>query len=232
MVTQINPPTGEIQRLNEIVARLAETVAQSERRQARILRTLRWGILAALLLPALVGVLVLERSGIAHARDPDGFPKATTAVEALNNINANLMVMGELGRTLQLVGPAIGEAVQSNPDVQAYVREYFEAHGLHPPPEQQDAYAQRAIVESVVGTFVDTVVLIQRIREDSNAFRDLITGPEDVLRDLEQQLKTMNVAMASIPAMVVQMDLMNRNMASMSHSMGSTMGRAGSWMPW
>ncbi len=30
----------------------------------------------------------------------------------------------------------------------------------------------------------------------------------------------------------LQMDLMNRNMASMSHSMGSTLGRAGSWVPW
>jgi len=28
------------------------------------------------------------------------------------------------------------------------------------------------------------------------------------------------------------MDAMNRNMAAMSYSMGSTMGRVGNWMPW
>jgi hypothetical protein len=38
--------------------------------------------------------------------------------------------------------------------------------------------------------------------------------------------------MASVPAMAAQMDLMNRNMATMSYSMGSTMGRMGKWMPW
>jgi hypothetical protein len=120
----------------------------------------------------------------------------------------------------------------SNPDVQAYVKNYFKEKNLNPTPEQQDAYAMQAVVQSVVRTFVDTVVLMQRVRDDSNAFRDYVTGPADVLRGVERQLQVMNVAMASIPTMAVQMDLMNHNMASMSYSMGSTMGRVGKWMPW
>jgi hypothetical protein len=99
-------------------------------------------------------------------------------------------------------------------------------------PEEREAYATQAVVQSVVGTFVDTVVLMQRIRQDSNAFPGYITGPEDVLRGVERQLEVMNRAMASIPTMAVQMDLMNGNMAAMSYSMGSTMGRMGKWVPW
>jgi hypothetical protein len=79
---------------------------------------------------------------------------------------------------------------------------------------------------------VDAFVLMQRIRQDSNAFRDYVSGPEEVLRGVEHQLEVMNLAMASIPPMAVQMDLMNRNMSSMSYSMGSTMGRMGKWVPW
>jgi hypothetical protein len=48
---------------------------------------------------------------------------------------------------------------------------------------------------------------------------------------LERELHLMNAAPASVPAMAVQMDLMNRNMATMSYSIGSTMGRMGSWIP-
>jgi molecular chaperone DnaK (HSP70) len=133
---------------------------------------------------------------------------------------------------LQQFSPAIKDAVMRNPDVRKHVQDYFEEHNLNPSPEEQEAFAMQAVTQSVVETFVDTVVLMQRIRQDSNAFRDYVTGPEDVLRGVEQQLEVMNLAMASIPPMAAQMELMNINMASMTHSMGSTMGRMGKWMPW
>jgi hypothetical protein len=41
-----------------------------------------------------------------------------------------------------------------------------------------------------------------------------------------------NTALTAVPVMATQMDLINRNMSSMTYSMGSTMGRMGSWMPW
>jgi hypothetical protein len=226
----------DLDELTRAVAGLTEALALSERRHARMVRTARWGALVVLGLLLFGGFLVANRIGIgigvAHAQNPGDFPQAATAVEALNNINANLMVMGEMGKALQQFSPAIKQAVMANPDVRKHVQEYFEEHNLSPSPEEQEAYAMQAVTQSVVETFVDTVVLMQRIRQDSNAFRDYVTGPEDVLRGVEQQLQVMNGAMASIPPMAAQMDLMNRNMASMTYSMGSTMGRMGKWMPW
>ena len=225
-------PDTDLEQLSRTVASLTEALARSERRHAHLARAMRWGALAVVALALFGGLLVVERNGIAHAQNAGGFPQAATAVEALNNINANLMVMGELGKTLQQFSPAIKDAVMRNPDVREHVEAYFEEHNLKPSPEEQELFAMRAVTESVVETFVDTVVLMQRIRQDSNAFRDYVTGPEDVLRGVEQQLAVMNLAMASVPSMAAQMDLMNRNMASMTYSMGSTMGRMGKWMPW
>ena len=232
MRTESTSALTDVQQLSQAVSSLAEALAVSERQHQHLARSLRWGVLGLVSLLLVAGFLAVDRMGVAHAQNPGGFPQATSTVEALNNINANLMVMGELGKTFQQFAPAVKQAVMGNPEVQKYVQDYFKANNLNPSPEQQEAYAMEAVVQSVVGTFVDTVVLMQRIRKDSDAFRDYVTGPEDVLRGLEQQLVVMNHAMASIPPMAVQMDLMNRNMASMSHSMGSTMGRVGNWMPW
>lgn len=232
MTIQPVSSTTDIEKLSQAVAGLTEALALSEKRSARLRRNLRWGILGGLSLLCIGGAFVAQRPGIAQPHDPAGFPQATTAVEALNNINANLMVLGQLGKTLQEFTPVIKQAVLSNPDVQQYVQDYFTKNDLKPSAEEQEAYAMQAIMGSVVGTFVDTVVLMQRIREDSNAFRAYVTGPEEVLRGVERQLEAMNVAMAAIPPMAAEMNLMNRNMASMSYSMGSTMGRVGSWMPW
>jgi hypothetical protein len=232
MNTQSVAPAADLQQLSEVVASLTDALARSERRHAQMARAMRWGSLAVVLLLLAAGLAITGRAGIAHAQNAAGFPQASTAVEALNNINANLMVMGEAGKMLQQLSPAIKQAVLGNPDVQKYVQDYFEKNNLNPSPAEREAYATQAVVQSVVGTFVDAVVLLQRIRQDSNAFRDYITGPEDVLRDVEHQLEVMNLAMASIPPMAAQMDLMNRNMSSINYSMGSTMGRMGSWMPW
>jgi hypothetical protein len=229
---QCMTPETDLQQLGRAVANLTEALAHSERRHRHLARTMRWGALIVLALVLFGGILVADRLGTAHAQNANGFPQAASAVEALNNINANLMVMGELGKTMQQFSPAIKEAIMSNPEVRTYVQEYFKEHNLNPSADEQDAYAMQALVQSVVGTFVDSVVLMQRIRQDSDAFRDYVTGPEEVLRGLEKQLQAMNLALASVPAMATQMDLMNRNIASMTYSMGSTMGRMGSWMPW
>jgi len=232
MTIEPTSPATDLQQLSQALAELTEALARSERRFEGLGRAVRWGVLGVLLLLLLAGLLIADLTGVAHAQDPGGFPEATTAVEALNNINANLMVLGSVGRLFQEFTPAVKQAIMANPDVQRRVQEYFAKNELKPTPEQQEAYAMEAIVGSVVGTFVDAFVLMQRIRQDSNAFRDYVSGPEEVLRGVEHQLEVMNLAMASIPPMAVQMDLMNRNMASMSYSMGSTMGRMGKWVPW
>ena len=153
-------------------------------------------------------------------------------MEALNNINGNLMVLGAVGKSLSEFMPAVKQGVMQNEDVQKYVMDYMEENNLNPTPEQQEAIAMKAVVESAVGTFVDAFVLMQRIREDSDVFRAAVIGPEVALEGIGKELHLINGALSAVPVMATQMDLMNRNISSMSYSMGSTMGRMGNWMPW
>ena len=71
---------------------------------------------------------------------------------------------------------------------------------------------------------VDMGVLMTRVRQDSNAFRQWLVegGNERLLGQISGELHFLN---ASISAMV-------REMSVMSYSMGSTAGRMGSMMPW
>jgi len=110
--------------------------------------------------------------------------------------------------------------------------------------EQAVANAQRPLQGLVMKDFpkvagqivVDFAVLVDRLRKDSNDFRGYLEGryprPHSPIGMVASELRLMNSALASVPAMTAQMDLMNRNMASMTYSMGSTMGRMGNWMPW
>lgn len=230
MTTQTS--TADLHQLTQAVAGLTDALAKSERRHAHLARTIRWGALALVSVLVFAGFIVAERVGTAYAQAQGGFPQADSVVEALNNINTNLTVMGEMGKVLQQLSPVMQEALMQNEEVRSYVQQHCMKGGGQPTQQQMQACAMEAITQSVVGTFVDTVVLMNRIRQDSDAFRDYITGPEDVLRGLEHELELMNVALSSVPAMAVQMDLMNRNMASMTYSMGSTMGRMGKWVPW
>jgi len=228
MTTQA--PGSDLQQLTQTVAVLAEALARSERRHAHLARTLRWGALTLITLFVGAGALLADRFGAAYAQ-PGGIPQATDAVEALNRINDNLALFGMMGQTLKTAIPAIEKAMMESPDVRKSVEIYLKAQGIDPTPENMMANAGSAIAHSAVTTVVDTVVLMQRIRDDSNEFRDLIGGPGPALRGLERELQLMNLALPSVPAMAVQMDFMNRHMASMTHSIGTSMGRMGSWLP-
>lgn len=224
------PQNPELQQLTKTVAALTEALARSERRHAHIARSLRWGGLILVTLMAGVGALVAERTGIAVAQT-GGIPEATTVVEALNRIDQKLALFGMMGETMQQLTPAITSAMGGNPEVREAVDDYLRAQKLPLTDDNRRAYTAPVIVNSAVTTMVDMVVLMQRIREDSNAFRDFVGGPIPALRGLEHELHLMNGALASVPAMAVQMDFMNRNMASMTNSIGSTMGRMGTWLP-
>jgi hypothetical protein len=221
--------TTELQQLTATVTALAAALAHSERRHAHLARSLRWGGLILVSLAVGATALLADRFG-AYAQQA-ALPNAADAVQALNNINHSLAFFGMLGDTLVQAVPTIQKAMMENPDVQKDVQRYLKAQGIPVTQENLMAYAGPAVVQSAVTTMVDTVVLMQRIRDDSNGFRDLVGGPVPVLRGVEHELKLMNMALASVPAMAMQMDFMNRNIASMTNSMGSTMGRMGSWMP-
>lgn len=224
------PQNPDLQELTATVAALTEALARSERRHAHIARSLRWGGLILVTLMAGVGALVADRAGLAVAQT-GGIPEASAVVEALNRIDQKLALFGMLGETMQQLTPAIAGAMGSNPEVRAAVDDYLRAKKLPLTDDNRRAYTAPVIVNSAVTTMVDAVVLMQRIRDDSNAFRDYVGGPIPALRGLERELSVMNGALASVPSMAVQMDFMNRNMASMTHSIGSTMGRVGTWLP-
>ena len=110
----------------------------------------------------------------------------------------------------------------------------FKAHAK---PEVVQEY----MINRTTGTLVDAVVLMTRIRQDSDQFRQWLEGEglKPALEAIESELTVLNRAMLSVPAMAAQMDVMNRQidvmnrqMVGMNYSVGSTMGRMGSWMPW
>jgi hypothetical protein len=228
--TQTQSQNPDLQQLTATVAALAEALALGERRHERMARSLRRVGLILVALAVGASALLASRPEVALAAQT-GLPQANDAVAALNNISNNLAVLGMVGDTLRQTVPAIQKAMMENPDVQKSVQVYVKAQGLPVTQENLMAYAAPAIFHSAATTMVDAVVLMQRIRDDSNRFRDLVGGPTQALHGMERELAQLNMALASVPAMAMQMDLMNRNMASMTHSIGSTMGRMGSWMP-
>lgn len=225
----------DLDSLGRTLTQLTMALEKSERRSRRLEGILRWGALGLVAFFFFLVYVLTDSIGIAHAQKQQaqqGLQEAATVVEALNSISNNLALFGMLGGALQQAKPAIDQAIMDNPDVQKHVRNYLNAQGIPVTEENIKKYAPAAIMQGTVTTFVDTVVLLQRIREDSNAFRNLVGGPVPALEAIESELKKLNIALASVPVMAAQMDLMNRNMASMTYSMGSTMGRMGNWVPW
>ena len=87
-------------------------------------------------------------------------------------------------------------------------------------------------------TVVDMALLVRRLRADSDEFRNYLDahnmadrkgGPIALVAD---ELHLMNQALRAVPIMANEMNAMNHQMSVMSRSVGSTMGRMGSMMPW
>lgn len=244
----------ELQELKYVVAHLSDSLASSERRFAHLYRIVRWGSLVFVLLLITAGFVASDSIGSAYAQKEEVLEEASTVVDALNGINQNLAMFGMLGQAISdpeseisKARSAIKMAIWKNPDVQAKIRakvaDILESKGeavseaaidahIQNNMEEIEMMAESLVINETVETLVDTVVLMHRIRDDSNKFRQLVGGPVPVLEGIQRELTMVNAALLSVPVMAAQMDIMNRNMASMTHSMGSTMGRMGNWMPW
>ncbi len=82
---------------------------------------------------------------------------------------------------------------------------------------------------------VDAAALVHRLRRDSDFFRETVNklgGTNELLQGIKTELNHMNGMLAAIPPMGHEVHLMNRHMSVMTYSMGSTMGRMGSIIPW
>lgn len=211
---------------------LTNALEKSESRYAQLIRLIRWCVVGIGAVTISVAVAFTDIMSTAYAQKEQATPEAQSVVDALNNINRNLALFGMAAHYMQQARPAIEASVMNNQDVQSYMVQYLTEKEIDPTPKNMQQHAIPALINSAVTTMVNTVVLMNRIRDDSNSFREVIGGPVPALNAIQKELKLVNAALMSVPTMAVQMDLMNRNMASMSHSMGSTLGRAGSWMPW
>jgi hypothetical protein len=167
---------SELQQLTATVADLAEALARGERRHAHIARSLRWGGLMLVSLLVAATAAVAERMGLAFASQGD-LPEAVTVVDALYRIDRNLAMFGAMGGVLKQLASAIDGAISENPDVKATVDDYLKRQGLALADANRNAYAAPVVVNNSVTAMVDTVVPMRRIRNDSNAFRELVGGP-------------------------------------------------------
>jgi hypothetical protein len=150
-------------------------------------------------------------------------------VQALNNINRNLQLFGMMQGMMQ--GVMQSPDVQNSEQIQQYVKAIRQQN---PGIDRQTAF-QMAFARAEGQVFVDAGILLKRLREDSDAFRGKLKqggGTNALLAGIENELARLNVALASVPAMAGEMNVMNRQMSVMSYSVGSTMGRMGSVMPW
>ena len=223
----------DLQALNETILQLQEAVLRKERNYEQFAKAMRWGVLGFVAAIVMIGFVISDRISTAYAQTQEGLGQAQYVVDALNKINENLAIFGMVGQTLGQASPVIKDAMQNNKDIQDQTKQYLSKRGIAVSEENMGKYAPAAVVDNVVTTVVDVGILMQRVREDSNQFRTLVDNdPAVALSAIQHELELMNRALSSVPVMAGQMDVMNRNMASMSHSMGSTMGRAGSWIPW
>ena len=77
-------------------------------------------------------------------------------------------------------------------------------------------------------TIQDVTILISRIKADSDWLRQ--SGEKHL--DIANELHNVSLALQAVPVMATEMQRMSASIQSMTYSVGSTMGRAGSWMPW
>lgn len=122
---------------------------------------------------------------------------------------------------------------------------FLDADGNLPRPpapdagqKEQMAYAQKMMAGTLMAagqTLVDAAALVHRVRRDSDLVRRTVNdigGVKETLDGIRSELWMMNGALRAVPAMAGEMGAMNRHMSVMSNSVGSTMGRMGSIMPW
>jgi hypothetical protein len=212
---------ADLQQLTQMVANLAEAVARSERRHAHLTRALRWGTFALVTLVAAAVALTEARHGSAYAAvGGDACERAAAAAESISQSLGMFASMGQ----------AMAESTLSGPGMKDQVDAYLQHRQIPVNLQNELAYVFPVALHASPA-IQNGAKLIARLGEDSDAWHNFIVNPSPALNGIQQELGIMNGALHSVPAMVVQMDFMNRNMASMSHSMGSTMGRMGSWMP-
>jgi hypothetical protein len=212
----------QIQKLTETIAALSDALAKSERCYRSTAQVHRWMGVGLAGLFALV--LWLGFDAVRATESGDG--NIQPVVTALNDINSNLTAivkgMQGMGALMSQVGPVLSDVKNITAGI---------GQGM---PKLQPSMA-------------DAATLIARLKEDSDYARGMVPkGKPPIMVALELQkisavlsavptmaaeMHRMNIAMSAVPPMVAEMHQMNLSMGIMSKSIGSTMGRMGSMIP-
>jgi hypothetical protein len=106
-------------------------------------------------------------------------------------------------------------------------------------PKAREMAQQMLFMRAAAQVIVDASVVMKRVRADSDALHSKFHeagGPtlalNHVLAGIQEELQRLNVALAAVPVMAGEMNVMNRQIGVMAHGVGSTMGRMGNIMPW
>jgi len=217
-------------KLTETVNTLAEVVVQNQNRYLSLERTFRWAGVALICLTMMVFYIGVNMvSNVqAQATTADLKQGQSTLAAAEDRIAVTLEKMVGMMEGMQQV--------------------------LNMPTST----AADGTKVTVMDDLVDGLVMIHRLRLDSNSLRkdldiengtglfskeniNAMTGIKQALQNIHnalkavpemaEQMKIMNAKMNAMPVMAEEMRLMSANIRVMSYSMGSTMGRMGNFMP-
>jgi hypothetical protein len=239
--------------LEQAVASLRVALQSAENRTARLERLIRWGATIFVVFLGMLPMLAYKPSGLAFAQVESGvIPPSQApqidpqndfkrAIDALENIGKKLDSIDKklaiFGQTEQLVGEfknSVQQAIMKNDDAWALIESNHKdcKDKLISKEECMMKYAMSDIIGSMVDTTANVMVLVGRVRGDSNLIHEFVGRLNgSLLEGIKSELRLMNTALASVPVMAIQMDAMTRQMGAMTYSIGSTMGRVGSWMP-
>lgn len=240
------------QQLSDTVAKLKVALERSEQRLARFERIFRWGALVFVL--CLSVILSLGNSNINNAfaqrptSDQAGIPDDENIVAALNKINNSMEGMRMMASMMNMgIQSALAEAMTApsgdekcakdvsklKHELYCYTYKHTERKAQEMgkdvnqlSDEQKKQFAEQAVMTAAGSVLVDFGILAHRIKQDSDMLRS------GGLKGIKTELSKLNNMVTAIPIMANEMGVMNRQMSVMSHGVGSTMGRMGSWMPW
>lgn len=214
----------DVQQLTESLTQLTYALQASTRRTALLESIIRWGAIATLAVAVMtysvinqwIGPVFADQNTAADtppasAAQPAGQPKpATTVVEALNQLNQNLMVFGQMG---MMMNAGMMEAM-NDPKIKPEIDKIMQERGVGP---------QEAAVALAGSVMKDAFVVMYRLREDSDLIHEMITGEnlENAMKSIGYELHLMNGALAAVPSMAANMNVM-----------GHSMGKMNSWIPW
>ena len=215
----------DVRQLTESVAQLTNTLQASNKRTALLESIIRWGAIGTLAVAAITFSVLYQWVAPVFAapsnpsdnppttatQPSDMQPKpATTVVDALNQINQNLMVFGQMG---MMMNAGMMEAMKE-PKIQAEIQKIMEERSVGP---QEAAMALAGSVAK------DAFVVMYRLREDSDLIHEMITGENlhKAMQTMAYELHMMNGALAAVPHMAANMNVM-----------GHSMGKMNSWIPW